>query len=267
MENMQKFILGMLKESGGLLVEMQKGARSQNKSEHDLVTDADMASEKLIISKIREEFPNHKIYSEEGERVNKDLFAPDCWVIDPLDGTNNYTYGFPIWGVSIAYAKKGEVVCGGLAFPMQGIYLTCEKGKGAFCHEEGKGGEFSNPKKIYVSKRNELKNFMVLVCAHLAEDSGGKHLSSIGKVAKNTFNFRNLGSAAFNLGYVAMGLADACVEFKLQPYDGAAGALMVKEAGGKITNLKGKEWKIDSKNMVCSNGKKHQELINAIGWE
>lgn len=249
---MEEFICGMLKKSGRALMQMQEGASSSEKNAHDLVTSADFASEKIIVDAIRKKFPTHAFYSEESHR--DDLFAPDCWVIDPLDGTNNYAYGFPIWGVSIAHAKGGEIVAGGVAFPSQKIIMYAEKGKGAKM----------NGRKISVSARNDPAKAMTLVCAHLSGSNAEENLARLGRISKNVFNVRNLGAAVFNIGYVAAGLADACVEFKLQPYDGAAGALLVREAGGKVTDMRGKEWELDSPNMVATNGKVHDAILSRI---
>ncbi|MDE1798142.1 MAG: inositol monophosphatase [Candidatus Micrarchaeota archaeon] len=265
MEDLEPFILDLLARSGRLLVERQQTAISTNKSARDLVTDADLASQELIVGAVRSRFPAHAIYSEESERTPKHLFAPDCWVIDPLDGTNNYAYGFPIWGVSIAYAQAGEVVAGGVAYPMQGICLLAEKGKGARQYEaDPRTGMLGKPKKLRVSSRAAMSQSMVLVCAHLGSEQADENLAGLGRIAKSVFNVRNLGAAVFNIGYVASGLADACVEFKLQPYDGAAGALLVREAGGKVTDMEGKEWRLDSPTMVCSNGRIHEQLLRSL---
>lgn len=257
---MEKFILGMLEKSGKRLLEMQESALAKNKNAHDLVTDADFASEKIIVDEIRARFPSHAIYSEESH--DDDLFADDCWIIDPLDGTNNYAYGFPIWGVSIAYAQKGEVVAGGVAYPSQGILMVALKGKGARMME--KAGSKTTSKKIHVSKRNDVANAMTLVCAHLSGSDADGNLAKLGRISKRVFNVRNLGAAVFNIGYVAAGLADACIEFKLQPHDGAAGALLVREAGGKVTDMAGKEWRLDSPTMVATNGLIHGKILGRI---
>jgi len=268
MSELRPFILDLLVSSGDLLIEKQMNAQAQNKGAHDLVTDADMASEKLIIGAIKDRFPSHKIYSEESPKAHDDLFASDCWVIDPLDGTNNYAYGMPIWGVSIAYAQKGKVMAGGVCYPLQGLYLIAERGKGAWEYKrETANNKLSKPRRLHVSKRTELSKAMVLVCAHLSSTQGDEHLAGLGRVAKNVFNVRSLGSAVFNLGFVASGLADGCVEFKLQPYDGAAGWLLIEEAGGKVTNLVGKEWKLDVPDMLCSNGSVHEQLVKALDWK
>lgn len=251
-DSMEKFICGMLEKSGATLLKMQNNAVASNKSLHDLVTDADFASEKIIVDAIRGKFPSHSIYSEESQR--DDLFADNCWVIDPLDGTNNYAYGFPIWGVSIAYAKKGEVVAGGIAYPPQGILMYAEKGKGAKM----------NGKRMHVSKRGDIMKAMTLVDAHLSGSHGEENLEKLGKISKQVFNVRSLGAAVYNIGYVAAGLADACVQLKLQPYDGAAGALLVREAGGKVTDLEGKEWRLDMPTMVATNGKIHSAILEKL---
>lgn len=268
MSNLRPFILDLLLASGQLLIERQEKAVSSVKKPHDLVTDADMASEKLIVDAIRAKFPTHKIYSEESPNSHDDLFAAHAWIIDPLDGTNNYAYGFPIWGISIAYAENGELMAGGIAYPLQGIYLLAEKGEGAWEHKlDAASGKMGKPRKLHVSSRTELSKAMVLICAHLSTANADLHLAGLGRVAKQVFNVRSLGSAVFNLGFVASGLADGCVEFKLQPYDGAAGALLIREAGGQATNMTGEEWKLDMPDMLCSNAKVHEQLMKALDWK
>ncbi len=259
---MEEFIIGMLEKSGKKLLAMQNFAIAKNKGAHDLVTDADLASEKIIIGAILKKFPSHSIYSEESRR--DDLFAENCWVIDPVDGTNNYAYGFPIWGVSIAYAKYGDVVAGGVAYPSQGIIMYAQKGCGAKMIEPGTAGGIKAGR-IHVSKRADASKAMVLVCPHISGGNADANLATLGRISKNVFNVRSLGAAIFNMGYVAAGLADACVEFKLQPYDGAAGALLVREAGGKVTDMQGKGWKLDSPTMVATNGIIHNGILERIG--
>ncbi len=268
MPSLRPFILDLLLASGQLLIERQEGARAQNKSAHDLVTDADVASEKRIVDAIRSKFPSHKIYSEESPNSHDDLFAPHVWIIDPLDGTNNYAYGFPIWGISIAYAENGELVAGGVAYPLQGIYLLAEKKKGAWEHKlDAASGKMQTPRRLHVSSRSSLSKAMVLFCMHLTSEQGEQHLAGVGRIAKHVFNVRNLGSAVFNLGFVASGLADGCVEFKLQPYDGAAGALLVGEAGGRVSRLDGSAWTLDAPDMLCSNKLVHSQLTQALDWK
>ncbi len=252
MQNIERLILLLLKKSGNTLLRMQNSALAKNKNAHDLVTNADLASEKIIVDAIRKKHPSHSIYSEESRR--DDLFSENCWVIDPLDGTNNYAYGFPIWGVSIAYAQKGKVVAGGLAFPPQGIVMYAEKGKGAKM----------DGKKMHVSKRSDILKAMTLVDAHLSGSNGEANLAVLGKISRQVFNVRTLGAAVYNIGYVAAGLADACVQLKLQPYDGAAGALLVREAGGKVTDMEGKEWKLDTPSMVATNGRVHEAILEKL---
>lgn len=267
MESLRPFLLDLLARSGDLLIERQLSARAQEKSAHDLVTDADLASEALIRGAIRARFPTHKIYSEESAHALADLSAPDCWVVDPLDGTNNYAYGLPIWGISIAYAKAGELQTGGIAYPLQGLYLLAEKGAGAWEYRrESPDGGWSGPRRLHVSKRRSLSTAMVLICAHLASSSAERNLAGLGRVAKQVFNVRNLGSAVFNLGFVASGLADGCIEFKLQPHDGAAGALLIREAGGRVTDLGGADWRLEMPDMLCSNGVIHEPLRQALDW-
>ena len=260
--NMEKFLLEMLEEASALLLRMQGNAAVSNKSWHDLVTEADVASQKLIIGKIKRKYPNHTIFAEEG-MDKADLHANDCWVIDPLDGTNNYAYGLPLWGISIGYAKKGELRAGGIAYPNQGIFLIAIKGKGAFEYrlEEGK---ISSPKRMKVSERRTLKEAMVLVCPAPHSVDGPKNFEKLGRAASKVFSIRQFGAAIYEIGYVAQGLCEVCILFRLKPHDGAAGALLIEEAGGKVTDLDGKKWKLDSPSFVGTNGKFHKEIIEML---
>ena len=122
-------------------------------------------------------------------------------------------------------------------------------------------------RRLHVSSRTELSKAMIVLCAHLTSENGDKHLAGIRRVAKHVFNLRNLGSAVFNLGFLASGLADGCIEFKLQPYDGAAGALLIEEAGGQVSRLDGKDWKLDAPDMLCSNKVIHEQLVKALEWK
>ncbi|MFH0927217.1 MAG: inositol monophosphatase family protein [Candidatus Micrarchaeota archaeon] len=259
---MEKFLLEMLAESSELLLKMQGEATVSKKNWHDLVTGADFASQKLIVSKILGKFPGHTIFAEEG-MDKADLYADDCWVIDPLDGTNNYAYGLPLWGVSIAYAKKGELQAGGIAFPNQGIFLVAQKGMGAFEYrfEDGKLGE---KKRMRVSKRGEINEAMGLICHDPHGSNADKNLEAYSRMGKKVFNVRNLGAAVYNIGYVALGLTDICVEFRMAPHDGAAGTLLVREAGGRVTEINGEEWKLESPNMVATNSILHEKILEIL---
>ncbi|MFA5108694.1 MAG: inositol monophosphatase family protein [Candidatus Micrarchaeia archaeon] len=262
-EKLDKFILKMLIDSDALLIKMQQGAQASNKAINDLVTDADIASQSLITSAILKKFPTHKIYTEEGAQNKQDLIAQNCWVIDPLDGTNNYAYGFPIWGVSIAYARNGKLIAGGLSFASQGIMLIAQKGKGAFKYELDKDGKISKTK-INVSKRKKIEQAMALICFAARDKNADENFQKLARVSKQVFNSRNLGSAVYDIGFIAQGLAEVCVLFRLQPYDGAAGALIVREAGGKVTDMQGNEWKLDSPSMVATNGLVHERIIDLL---
>lgn len=257
------FLLEMLEESSELLLKMQGTAGVSNKSWHDLVTAADVASQKLIVEKILQKFPGHTIFAEEG-MDKADLYADDCWIIDPLDGTNNYAYGLPLWGVSIGYAKKGELIAGGIAYPNQGIILLAQKGMGAYEYEI-ENGKASKPKEIHVSKRAGVNEAMVLVCPAPHSQDGPKNFAKLGEAAKKVFSIRQFGAAVFEIGYVAQGLSEVCLLFRLKPHDGAAGALIIREAGGKVTDLAGAEWKLDSPSFLGTNGILHEKILEILG--
>jgi myo-inositol-1(or 4)-monophosphatase len=241
---------------------MQQTASVSHKSWHDLVTQADVASQKLIVDKILKKFPDHTIFAEEGMQ-DSDLYADNCWIIDPLDGTNNYAYGIPLWGVSIAYAQKGELVLGGIAYPNQGIILIAQKSKGA--HEYiVENQKLSKPRKIQVSDRDKIEQAMVMICPAPHSEDSHINFQKVANIAKKTFSIRQFGAAVFEIGYTALGIGEVCLLFRLKPHDGAAGALIIREAKGRVTDLQGNEWKLDSPSFVGTNGHVHNKILEML---
>lgn len=219
----------------------------------DLVTEVDRACEELIVSEIARAFPQHDILAE--ENLYQDRQASHKWIIDPLDGTTNYAHGFPWFCVSIALEIEGMVRLGVIYHPMMDELFTAFEGEGAFVNGE----------RIHVSRRAPLAKVMLA--------TGFPY--DIARDNENNFdNFINLhlasravrraGAAALDLAYVAAGRLDGYWECKLKPWDVAAGQLLVREAGGRVTGYAGEPYSVYSDRIVASNGLVHQEMLQVL---
>lgn len=242
------------KEAGEeLLKRYQKFDRSniKLKSARDIVTAADLAAEKIILDKIKKSLPDHAILSEESGSNNQD--SDYLWIVDPLDGTTNFSFHNPIWAVSIGVAYKGKVVFGVVYCPIHDEIFVAEKGNGARM----------NGKKIKVSN---IKSGKVLntYCHASDERSIKKAVQYLRKQKIDGFDCRQLGSAATELAYTACGRVESIVIPGAHPWDVAAGILLVKEAGGKVTDFDGRQWSLKSPDMAASNGKVHTQIMKIL---
>lgn len=225
------FIEDIAREAGAVLRNGFRGSFSvRHKAEKDLVTEIDEQAEALIIGRIREAFPEHKIIAEESGLT--DGAGEHCWFIDPLDGTLNYAHGLPIFSISIAYAHKGEMQLGLIYDPMLDACYTAQRGQGAWLNGEP----------IHISSQTELVKSLLLASISLEPGGNDGPSSSIGLFA--AFNARGqsarrIGGAALNLCYVAAGQADGYWVKRLKPWDVAAGTLIANEAGALVTDLHG----------------------------
>ena len=220
---------------------------------NDLVTEADHASDKAIIAAIKESFPDHFILSEETGNIETD--SNYKWVIDPIDGTINYAHGIPICCVSIGVENDGEIIAGVRYNPFMNEYFFAEKGKGAFL----------NDMRITVStQRSVLKSCLVtgFPYSYLNEENGP--LQCFERLVKKGVPVRRLGSAALDLCWVASGRFDGFYEHKLKAWDTAAGVIILKEAGGHITDFNNSDYSIYQPKLVATNGIIHDELISVI---
>lgn len=240
-------------ESGKLLKKgffslKQKDIRMKSKTE--LVTKYDIAAEKIIKNLLKKKFPGHDFLGEESGRTgNKSDFL---WVTDPLDGTTNFSIKNPFFNTSIALFNENEPVLGVIYFPILDELFWAVKNKGAYL----------NRKKISVSAKNELLSAIVMFC-------GGKNCPDIGsgifsRLLPNVFNMRLAGAAALELAYVAAGRVEAFYYPGAKLWDIGAGSLLVREAGGKVTDFDGIEWSDKSKDLVASNGRIHEVLVEKI---
>lgn len=222
--------------------------------ETNLVTEIDKQSEALIMKKIRQHFPSHAILGEESGSDN--VSSDYKWIIDPLDGTTNYTHGLPVFCVTIGIEHQGEIIAGVTYDPNADELFTAEKGRGAYL----------NNKKIRVSSRNQLiDSLLVTGFPYNVKDNPDnvvQHFIHFLPVAQGV---RRLGSAALDLAYVACGRLDGYWEVILNPWDKAAGILLVQEAGGKVTDFIGDEKNIIyTHNTLASNGNIHPLMLNVL---
>jgi myo-inositol-1(or 4)-monophosphatase len=217
--------------------------------EKNLVTEIDKKSEEMIIGNIRKHFPGHSILAEEGG-VGAEQ-SDYKWIIDPLDGTANYTHGFPVFSVSIGLEFKGELIAGVIYDPNFDEMFSAEKGKGAYL----------NGRKIRVSSAKTLDHSMLVTGFpyNISEnpDHAVEHFVTFLMKAQAV---RRMGSAAIDLAYVAAGRLDAFWEVALQPWDMAAGIVLVREAGGVVTNFAGNPINVYNKQLLASNGIIHEEM-------
>ena len=196
----------------------------------DLVTESDHASEAFLLGEIKSAFPSSNILAEESGTIQGS--NEDLWYIDPLDGTVNYAHHIPIFCVSIGFAANGVLTLGAVYDPMRDEMFLAEKGKGATL----------NGKQIYVSATNELeKSLLVTGFPYDTWNTKLDNFKYFERLAKKTQGVRRLGSAALDACYVAAGRFDGFWEYKLKPWDVAAGGLIAAEAGAKVTAIDGRE--------------------------
>lgn len=219
----------------------------------NLVTEIDKKSEETIISFIKKKYPNHGIIAEESGAENKQ--AEYVWVIDPLDGTTNFAHGLPIFSVSIGIQKNAKTVFGVVHDVMMDRVYSAEYGSGAFC----------NGRKMKVSQNDNL-NYSLLVTGfpYDVKDNPGRTIEYFSAFLKNSRAVRRLGSAALDLCYVADGIFDGFWEVSLNPWDVCAGKLLVEEAGGLVTDFSGIQRDIFFKEILATNGKVHEQMMNTL---
>ncbi len=220
----------------------------------DLVTDADRAAEDLIARRLREACPDHELLCEEGS-LGAALPSTYRWVVDPLDGTTNFAHGLPTFAVSIALEASGIPVIGVVYDPMRDELFTARRGQGAFL----------NGVPIRVSNTDALIS-SILVTGFSYDFARRAHQAEIWRdFLTRVQAIRQTGSAALNLCYIAAGRLDGYWERGIQPWDVAAGALMVVEAGGTVSDLAGGVYRSDDREILASNGSLHDQLLAVIG--
>ena len=238
------------REAGALLMEyFDKHIKIEYKGDADLVTAADRKSEALIRERIGRLWPDHDVLGEEGGL--SDTGSEYRWYVDPLDGTTNFAHGYPVFCVSMALQHKNEMIAGLCFDPTRNEMFTAEKGKGAFL----------NGSPIQVSKTARLAESLVATGFPSHKRHKNPNIHFYHQITLRTHGVRRAGSAALDLCSVACGRFDGFWEFNLNPWDTAAGVLIVEEAGGRVTDFRGGPFQLNSRETLASNGVLHEALV------
>lgn len=236
----------------------ERGVATEYKGDVDLVTEADRASERLITERLSAAFPGHGIYGEEGVRQRID--SEYRWYVDPLDGTTNFAHGFPVFCVSLglehrpaglAAGADGELVAGVIYDPTRNELFAAQNGQGAWL----------NGRRVHVSGTKYLAEALLATGFPSRKRHVSPNIHFYQEFTLRSHGVRRAGSAALDLAYTACGRMDGFWEFYLNPWDTAAGALMVQEAGGSITRFDGAPFRVDSSEVLATNGLLHQEMM------
>jgi myo-inositol-1(or 4)-monophosphatase len=241
-------------EAGKILKELFGNINSiSKKGEIDLVTEADLASEKTVIDIITGNFPKDRILSEEAGEKGKE--SDRMWIIDPLDGTTNFAHSFPVFGVSIALQAGNEIVAGVVYNPVMDEFFEAEKGKGAFL----------NKKTIKVSDKKNLKDSLIGTgFPYDVYERPDEVLDYLKRMIVRVQGIRRAGAAAVDLCYVAAGRLDGFWEQGLKPWDTAAGSLILREAGGIITDYTGNPYNPFVKTILASTPGIHSKMLEVF---
>jgi myo-inositol-1(or 4)-monophosphatase len=248
----------MARDAGGLLIQKLGVAKITNKGDIDLVTEADLASENLIIERIRSYHPQHGILAEEsGEAVLVDGKRSEWkWIIDPLDGTTNYAHGYPCFCVSIALEHEGVLEVGVVYDPVRDEMFAAERGRGATL----------NGRQIRVSEVEELKDAMVCTGFPYNVRERPDFTRDFANFTMAAQAVRRDGSAALDLAYVACGRFDGFFEDGLSPWDTAAGVVLIEEARGQVSNFDNEPLSIYTKKVLATNGLVHQDMLRVLRY-
>ena len=242
------------RQAGALLrMHFERGVAINHKGEIDLVTEADHASEALILKTLSERFPDHTFLAEESGESGQ--HSSHVWVIDPLDGTTNFAHGFPVFSVVIALQIDGRTELGVVFDPMRDELFAARRGQGALL----------NGRPIRVSSTVRLANSLLVT--GFPYDRWTSELNNLRQHAAFLLKAQGVlrvGSAALDLASVACGRLDGYWEFKLNPWDWTAGALLVEEAGGRVTDMHGGAMSPRGRDLVASNGRIHQEMLGVL---
>ena len=241
------------REAGALLAELStQPLEIQYKRRSDLVTVADRRSEALIVGHLRERFPDHAIVAEEG---GNHLSSSDyCWYVDPLDGTTNYAHGFPVYCVTLGLTYRGEVVAGVVYDPTRNEMYTAERGAGAYVNDQ----------RMQVSPIENLSESLVATGFPPFANNHDLNVQFYFRFTELSHGIRRAGSAALDLCWVAAGRFEGFWELKLNPWDKAAGTLVVTEAGGRISDVRGGDFNLLGDDVFASNGLVHGQMLEVF---
>lgn len=251
---MKKFAINLAKYAGNILAahfQKDQNLLRVRGSVKEVTTKYDKFVDKLIIKKIVQKYPHHSLLTEESGLLKRN--SEWLWIVDSLDGTVNFASGNPLFSVCLALLHKNKLLMGIVYSPIIKEFYFAEKGKGAFL----------NNKKIRVSTIKDLQKSYIFLC-----EGGDKNRQRTGKILTKIYpkvtDIRKLGSAGLETAWVALGRGDAYITTQIESWDVAAGVLLVGEAGGKVTDFKGRPWRPEKSNLVFSNSKIHQNMVEIV---
>jgi len=249
---MLEFAKGLALRAGGMLRRGLSGPMSVRlKGPADIVTEMDTASERLILDALRARFPDHAILAEESGASPGGEYR---WLIDPLDGTVNYSHRWPHWAVSLALEHRGQLILGVVYAPVCGELYWAERGKGAF-----RDGE-----RLRVSDVARFEQALLNAGSLSLRPDVPPADQPLGRLLRAAFKVRQTGVCSLDLCWLAAGRVDACVQGKTTPWDVGAGMLLVAEAGGRITRLDGSPFGPEYGPFLASNGVLHEEMCRVL---
>jgi myo-inositol-1(or 4)-monophosphatase len=243
------------REAGALLAGYyERRVAFESKGEFDLVTEADRASEKLIVERLSSHFPSHGILAEEGG--GHESASEYRWYVDPLDGTTNFAHSFPMFNVTLALARGDDLIAGVVFVPLTNEIFTAERGSGAYL----------NNRRIHVSGAKRLAESLSSTGFPSRKRQHNSNIYFYYQLAMASHGVRRTGSAAIDIAYVACGRLDFFWEFGLKPWDVAAGSLLVQEAGGRVSEMDGAAHSVTrSESFLSDNGALHGEILEIFG--
>lgn len=253
MPNYLSTAVEIAREAGALLAELfTQPMEISYKRRSDLVTVADRRSEALIVERLRGHFPDHAIVAEEGggHRTPSDY----CWYVDPLDGTTNFAHGFPVFSVTLGLVYRGEVIAGVVYDPTREELFTAERGAGAYL----------NNRRLQVSRTEKLSECLVATGFPPFATNHDLNIQFYFRFTELSHGIRRAGSAALDLCSVAAGRFDGFWELKLNPWDKAAGSLLVTEAGGRVSDIQGRPFNLLGDDVFASNGLVHDQMLEVF---
>jgi myo-inositol-1(or 4)-monophosphatase len=245
---------GAARQAGEILKTHFRGeSRVQYKGRANIITDVDLQSEKALKSLLQAEYPDHSILSEESQAITGSSGYE--WILDPLDGTNNYSFGIPFFSIVIALTRGKEVLLGIVYDPLRDELFSAQKGKDAVLN--------SSP--IHVSTKKTVRDSLIGLDLGYVDENGKRSLEFITSLWPKMYAYRVMGSAALGMAYTACGRLDLYFHLLLYPWELACGSLLVTEASGLVTNLEGKPLNAWENSVIASNTAVHADFLSIVG--